>query len=144
MPILAPICGNSQWIFYVDVFSIDEQKLFLPSFHVQFGFKNKFCATDAVLACEAMLESVVRFPGHQHHWQILSSKHFPPATTNWIMIYLRIKKCRSFCYEPIIYHGIVRSTVLANFFFDLCIIVLYTVLKCAISRFPCLYFLGLL
>ncbi|KAK2193471.1 hypothetical protein NP493_12g04017 [Ridgeia piscesae] len=39
-------------------YSIDEQKLFLPSFHVQFGFKNKFCAMDAVLACEAMLESV--------------------------------------------------------------------------------------
>ncbi len=39
--------------------SFRENELFLPSFHAQYGYKNKFCAADVVRACEALLESVV-------------------------------------------------------------------------------------
>ena len=40
-------------------FSFRDNELFLPSFHAQYGYKNKFCASDVVFACEALLESVV-------------------------------------------------------------------------------------
>ena len=37
------------------------QDIVIPSFYAQYGFKNKLCATDAVYACDAALESVVIF-----------------------------------------------------------------------------------
>jgi len=38
---------------------LNESELFLPSFHVQYGYRHKLCAADVVRACEALLESIV-------------------------------------------------------------------------------------
>jgi len=38
---------------------LSELELFLPSFHAQYGYRNKLCAADVVQACEALLESMV-------------------------------------------------------------------------------------
>jgi len=38
---------------------LSELELFLPSFHAQYGYRNKLCAADVVRACEALLESMV-------------------------------------------------------------------------------------
>jgi len=39
---------------------LSELELFLPSFHAQYGYRNKLCAADVVRACEALLDSMVR------------------------------------------------------------------------------------
>lgn len=39
--------------------SFREQDLFLPSFHAQYGYRNKVCAMDVVYAAESTLESIV-------------------------------------------------------------------------------------
>ena len=39
---------------------MSEQDLFLPSFHAQYGYKNKVCAADVIASCEAYLEALVR------------------------------------------------------------------------------------
>jgi len=38
---------------------LSELELFLPSFHAQYGYRNKLCAADVVRACEALLDSMV-------------------------------------------------------------------------------------
>ncbi|KAK2169147.1 hypothetical protein LSH36_12g20040 [Paralvinella palmiformis] len=43
---------------FQDKYSINEQDLFLPSFHAQYGYKNRYCATDVIYASEAVLQDV--------------------------------------------------------------------------------------
>ena len=53
------ICIFSRYYVFFNFYSINEQDLFLPSFHAQYGYKNRYCATDIVYICEAALQSVV-------------------------------------------------------------------------------------
>lgn len=41
---------------HADKYGISSQDIFLPSFHVQYGYRNKFCAEDVVHSCEAVLQ----------------------------------------------------------------------------------------
>ena len=40
-------------------FRLVAEDVVIPSFNVQYGYKNKLCAADVVQACVATLESIV-------------------------------------------------------------------------------------
>ncbi|GFO29670.1 cell division control protein 45 homolog, partial [Plakobranchus ocellatus] len=45
---------------YMNKYGLENQDIVLPSFSMQFGYRNILCATDYVLACAATLESMLQ------------------------------------------------------------------------------------